>query len=277
MEITNTISVGAVSAIRAKCLNYVQLVKLRLSLLVVFSASMAYLWSANRHVDPLVIWELSIGGFLITGTANIINQVLERKSDKLMRRTSDRPLPGKRMKVNEALLLGLVLGVSGLFVLSRINMLSAALGLGAMVLYACMYTPLKKISWLTVIPGAIAGSIPVVIGCIAARGTITREALILFAIQFLWQFPHTWSIAWLLNDEYNKAGLKMLPTTVKNGTSAGIILFSTFMVIPSGLLLYMYESAGFPVSLIIALMGVMMMLFALRFYRLRTDLSLIHI
>lgn len=257
----------------AKLKDYAQLIKMRLSFLVVFSAAMAYLWATHRNVDTLTIWLLSIGGFFITGASNIFNQIIERDSDKLMKRTLSRPLPAGRMQLSEALTLGIVLGISGLYILSRINFLCFALGLSAMIIYAGVYTPLKNISRLTVIPGAVAGSLPVVIGWVAATGTISREAILLFTIQFIWQFPHTWSIAWLLSDEYNKAGLKMLPTNQKSKTSAILIVLSTFLIIPSGLLLYMYESAGIHVTWLVALAGMIMLLFAFRFYKLRTDKS----
>ncbi|MEK6616168.1 MAG: heme o synthase [Bacteroidota bacterium] len=264
---------GWVGLLRAKLSDYAQLIKLRLSFLVVFSAAMAYLWATNRNVDTLTIWLLSVGGFFITGSSNILNQIIEVKSDALMKRTSNRPLPDKRMNIKEAFALSIILGISGLFILLKINLLCVVLGTLAMFLYVCVYTPLKKITRLSVVPGAIAGSLPVVIGCAAATGAISREALFLFLIQFIWQFPHTWSIAWLLNDEYNKAGLKMLPTSEKSKTSAIFIVLSTFLIIPSGLLLYMYESAGIHVTWMIALAGIIMLLFAFRFYKLRTDKS----
>ena len=246
---------------------------MRLSFLVVFSAAMAYLWASHRNVDALSIWLLSIGGFFITGSANTFNQIIERKSDKLMKRTANRPLATQRMRVNEAVLFALILGISGLYIISQINFICVILGAAAMLIYICIYTPLKKITRLSVVPGAVAGSLPVVIGWTAATGTISHEALFLFLIQFIWQFPHTWSIAWLLSDEYNKAGLKMLPTSEKSKTSAILIVLSTFLIIPSGFLLYMYESAGIHVTWMIALAGIIMLLFAFRFYKLRTDKS----
>ena len=253
--------------------DYSQLVKVRLSLLVVFSASMSYLWATNRQVDALTIWLLSIGGFLITGSSNILNQVIEKDSDLLMARTKNRPLAAGRMKVNEALLIAALLGIVGLTILWRINLLSAALGAGALFIYALIYTPLKKVTVFTIVPGAIAGSLPVVIGWTAARGEIGKEALLLFLIQFIWQFPHTWSIAWLLKDEYNKAGLKMLPTNEQNKTSAILILISTFLIVPSILLLYMYESAGVHVTWILALAGLVLGGFASKLYLKRTRRS----
>jgi protoheme IX farnesyltransferase len=272
MEAITEIEIPA-QTFRAKIADYVQLIKLRLSLLVVFSAAMAYLWASNRHVDALTIWLLSIGGFFITASSNIFNQVMEKKSDKLMKRTALRPLPDSRMKTGEAVSLAILLGITGLFLLLKINFLSFVLGFTAMLIYIAVYTPMKKLSSLTVIPGAVAGSLPVVIGWVAAKGEITHEALILFLIQFIWQFPHTWSIAWLLNDEYKKASIKMLPTRDKGNTSAMLILLSTFLIIPSGFLLYTYESAGIHVMWMLALAGIITFFFALRFYKLRTDKS----
>ena len=259
------------SFLQQKIADYAQLVKVRLSFFVVFSAAMSYLWATNRNVDTQTIWLLSIGGFLITACSNILNQIIERKSDKLMKRTANRPLPAGRMTVRETGFLALLTGLTGLWLLSQINMVSSLLGLLAIVMYAGVYTPMKKVSSVAIIPGAIAGSIPVIIGWTAAFGTIQAEAIQLFGIQFIWQFPHTWSIAWLLNDEYNKAGLKMLPLQTKSKTAAILIFVSTFLIIPSVLLLYMYESAGIHVTWVLAAAAVLMMLLSYKFYVKRTD------
>ncbi len=263
-----------VKALQSKLADYTQLIKIRLSSLVVFSAAMAYLWASNRHIEPSIIWLISIGGFMITGAANTLNQVIERDSDKLMKRTLNRPLPSGRMQVGEALLVAAVLGVVGLFLLYQVNSLCAILGLIAIIIYAGIYTPLKKITRLTIIPGAIAGSLPVVIGCVAATGRLSNEAWLLFTVQFIWQFPHTWSIAWLLDEEYNKAGIKMMPTSGgRNKASAIIILLSTFLIIPAGLVFNMYYSAGVSVGWLLGLAGVGMVIFAYKLYKSRTSKS----
>ena len=274
VESVTSISLQPVKTIQARFADYCQLIKMRLSFLVVFSASMAYLWATQRHVNPLTIWLLSIGGFFITGAANTFNQIIERRSDKLMKRTHTRPLPDGRMKVNEAFIFAISIGIIGALCLFKINMLCGILGIAAMLIYAGIYTPLKKVTPLTIFPGAVAGSLPVVIGCVAATGHITTGAIILFAIQFIWQFPHTWSIAWLLDDEYNKAGIKMLPTSGgRNKASAIIILLSTFLIIPAGLLLYMYQSAGVNVTWLLVLAGVGFSIFAIKLYIDRTHKS----
>lgn len=252
--------------------DYTQLLKVRLSLLVVFSASMAYLWATHRNVKPHTIFLLSIGGFLVTGAANVINQVLERTSDKLMKRTKLRPLPDERMQVPEALVVSGICAVTGLYLLYCINPLSALIGAAAIVIYGFVYTPLKKKTWLTILPGAFAGSLPVVIGFVAATGKVTNAALILFLIQFIWQFPHTWSIAWLQNDEYKKSGIHMLPSAGgKCKASAFVMMMSTFLMIPAAFLLAMYESAGIHVCWMIALAGVVLSVFSFAHYRNRSD------
>lgn len=245
----------------------IQLSKLRLSVVVVFSAAMAYLWASERQVDGMTIWLLSIGGFFVTASSNAFNQILERKEDKLMKRTFARPLPGARMKVSEAFLFAGISGILGILTLLQISFLCGLLGIIALLLYVMVYTPMKKVSSLAVIPGAVAGSIPVVIGAVAARGELTTAALLLFTLQFIWQFPHTWTIAWLQNEDYTKAGIKMLPTSHTGSTPAILILVSTFLIIPSCLLLYLYESTGIHVTWILALAGAGLLFLAFTHYR----------
>ena len=259
------------SFLLAKYRDYAQLMKMRLSLLVVFSASMSYLWATHRNVKPQTIFLLSIGGFLVTGAANVINQILERTSDKLMKRTRLRPLPDERMHVREAMIISLICGFAGLYILLKINLLCAILGCTAMIIYGFIYTPLKKKTWLTIVPGAIAGSLPVVIGSVAAKGGISAEAVTLFLIQFIWQFPHTWSIAWLQNDEYNKSGIQMLPSGGKCKGTAFIIMISTFLMVPAAFLLSMYESAGIHVCWMVALAGLILSVFSYAHYKKQSD------
>ncbi len=257
--------------IKTKIRDYAQLMKVRLSFMVVFSASMAYLWATHRNVQPATIFLLSIGGFLITGSANIINQILERSSDKLMKRTMLRPLPDGRMASNEALILALSTGFAGVILLNKISLLCGMLGAVALIMYGFIYTPLKKKTWLTVVPGAISGSLPVVIGVVAAKGTITHEAIILFLIQFVWQFPHTWSIAWLQEEEYAKSGIRMLPAGGKCKGTAALMMVSTFLMIPAAFLLAMYESCGVHVYWTVAIAGAILTAFSYVHYRNQTN------
>jgi protoheme IX farnesyltransferase len=257
---------------------YAQLIKLRLSLLVVFSTAMAYLWASHKNVDSVTIWVLSIGGLLISGSANVINQILERNSDCLMKRTAIRPLPENKIHLKEAVILSFVLGISGLLLLFKLNQLCGFLSLMAFICYSFIYTPLKKISSLVVIPGAIAGSLPILIGCCAATGDISKQAILLFSIQFIWQFPHTWSIAWLLFDEYNKVGIKLMPGNNEKGNSAGfIILLSTFLIIPATLLLCMYANLSISVTWILSFAALTMVLLAFLLYKSQTNKSATHL
>ena len=270
MEATHAISTS-VQVVRNRVAEYSQLIKVRLSSLVVFSAAMAYLWSMPGSVNVATILLVCIGGFLITGAANTLNQVIEKDSDKLMERTFERPLADERLTIKEALIFAIVIGVTGLMLLYFINPVCTILGALAITIYAAVYTPLKKISRITVIPGAIAGSIPVVIGSIAAAGKLTPEAVILFSVQFVWQFPHTWSIAWLLDDEYKKAGIKMMPDKGgRNAISSIMILASTLLTIPLGLIFYYIGWINMPASICLTLAGLGFSFSAVRLYKLRT-------
>lgn len=191
---------------------YGLLMKFKLSLTVVFSSVMAYLFCVDK-INLLSTFCLAISGFCITASANIFNQIIERELDKLMTRTQNRPLPQNHLTLMEAYLLAGILGVMGIGLLSvYFNMLSGILGALALLSYAFIYTPMKQLSPISVFIGAIPGAMPLIIGSVAATNAITPKGLIFFAIQFLWQLPHFWSIAWLLDSDYKKAGFRLLPT-----------------------------------------------------------------
>ena len=187
------------------------LVKFKLTLMVVMTSGLAYLIAAGGAVDIVTLLLLTVGGFFVSGAANGINQVLEKDYDALMERTKDRPLPSERMKSSEAVLFSGLSLVLGTLCLGLINPLTAFVGMCSFVLYAFVYTPLKRYSTLSVAIGAIPGALPVLIGVVAFEGTFTTLALALFLVQFLWQFPHFWAIAYLSFDDYDKAGYKLLP------------------------------------------------------------------
>lgn len=192
------------------------LTKFRLSSLVVFSAVMSFLL-ASQHgkVDIVQVVLIALGGFLVTASSNTFNQILEKDTDKLMERTKDRPLPAGRMKLIEAYLIAGICGVAGISILGIFfNPISGFLGALALISYAFIYTPFKKISPIAVFIGAVPGSMPLLIGWTAATGNIGVGGILLFAVQFFWQIPHFWSIAWLLNDDYKKAGYYLLPSSV---------------------------------------------------------------
>ncbi len=238
--------------ISSKLQDYAQLMKMRLASLVVFSAAMAFML-APGEIDFTKMWLLVLGGFLVTGSANGFNQIMERELDKLMTRTLNRPLPDARMTVGEALLVCTFIGALGVFILAYyMNFYSGILGLLAIILYTIVYTPLKRVTPFAVFVGAIPGAIPPLLGWVAATGSFGLEAWLLFTIQFLWQFPHFWAIAWVLDDDYKKAGFNLLPTGNRDKGSALQALLYTLSLIPVGVMPYVFHLSGF-ISMIVIL------------------------
>lgn len=188
-----------------------ELVKFRLTLFVVISSIVGYLMALQGPLEIKQLFFLACGGFLITGAANTINQILEREYDALMARTATRPLPTGRIELSEAIIWAGLMAISGILFLALFNYLTAILGAASLIIYAFIYTPLKRITPLSVAVGAIPGALPSMIGCIALEGKLTLLSMTLFGIQFFWQFPHFWSIGWLGFDEYKKAGFNIMP------------------------------------------------------------------
>ena len=188
------------------------LTKLRLTATVVLSAALAYLIAADVF-DATVFAFIVFGGFATTMAANALNQVLERDYDPHMRRTAERPVAAGRMSISRAVLIAGLLSLAGTVALASVNPLVALLGMLALLSYAFVYTPLKRISVAAVFVGAIPGAIPALIGTAAAEGTLSTLGWTLFAIQVLWQLPHFWAIGWLAFDDYRAAGFRLLPTT----------------------------------------------------------------
>ncbi len=223
------------------------LVKTRLSMTVVFTSVMGYIISAGFDFSISKFIILFVGGFLITASANAINEVLEKDFDALMKRTSVRPLATGRMKVSDAVLFAGLTCLVGISLLSMLNPLTSLLGMLSFVLYAFVYTPLKRYSTIAVAIGAIPGALPVLIGCTAHNGTLTSLSIGLFAIQFLWQFPHFWAIGFLAFDDYIKAGYKLLPTSAEGTIDKNIGLYSlvyTLLIVPVLILLYSVGDVG---------------------------------
>lgn len=191
--------------------DYAMLVKMRLSLVVVISSVLGYLISANGIINYSHMALLVTGGLFVTFAANSLNQVLEKDYDILMTRTANRPVATGRMKPSEAVLFAGLACLAGVLMLGAIHPLAALLGMISMILYAFIYTPLKRYSTVAVAVGAVPGALPVMIGSVAVDGRITLMALCLFVIQFLWQFPHFWSIGFLGFEDYKKAGYRLLP------------------------------------------------------------------
>jgi len=217
-----------------KLQDYKMLVKFRLTITVVFSSLMAYLIAAPGAVSWLALAILALGGFLVTGAANALNQVLEKDFDKLMKRTAERPLAAGRMSTSEAVMSAGFMALFGITLLALFNPWAAFLGTLALVIYAFLYTPVKRLSPIAVVVGAVPGALPTMIGCVAAQGELTLLALVLFSIQFLWQFPHFWSIAWLGFSDYSKAGYKMIPAEggqqPSNSIGMQAFLYAMFLI-----------------------------------------------
>lgn len=259
---------------KGKIRDYSEFMKLRLASLVVASSTICYIL-ASESIEYSVLLSLIIGGFLLTGSSNGFNEIIERDLDALMSRTESRPLPTKRMGLVEATIIASLAGVVGIGILGYfVNPMSGLLGALALILYVAAYTPLKKITPFSVFVGAFPGSIPTMIGCVAATegfGQITLLAWLMFAVQFVWQFPHFWAIAWRLDDDYRKAGFKMLPSPMgRDKASAFQVLVYTLTLIPISLLPVFFEITG-NISLVIAV--IMGSIFTWQAYRLYSDLS----
>ena len=244
---------------------------MRLASLVVFSAAICY-GIASPEIDWWEMGKLVLGGFLVTGASNGFNQIIEKDSDRLMSRTQERPMPQGRMKAPEALVLSSVLGIAGVGILYTINPLSAALGLVALVLYSVVYTPLKKETPFAVFIGAIPGSIPPMLGYVAYSGDMSIQAAILFGIQFMWQFPHFWAIAWRLDNDYKKAGFKLLPSPKgKDTASAFQTLVYTIGLVPVSLLPVVFKMSGLVSGAIILSAGCVFVYQAYKLFLTQSD------
>lgn len=252
----------------SKVVDYCLLIKLRLSLLVVFSAAMGYLMAVSE-VNYFKLFFLLLGGALVTSASNAINQILEKDYDKLMERTANRPLPTGRMSVTEAILVAGITGSAGITILwFYLNPLSGLLGTLALLSYGFIYTPLKRISSVAVFVGAFPGALPPLIGFVAATGAISFEAFILFSIQFVWQFPHFWAIAWVMDDQYRKAGFKLLPSEGgRNKSSAFQTIVFTLFLIPISLMPLFYQMTGMYSAIAITICGILFLWQAINLYR----------
>ena len=210
-----------------------ELTKFRLTLSVVFSSFISYMLGA-KEFDIKILMLLLFGGFFVVAASNIYNQIIEKDLDALMIRTRNRPLPTNRISVNAALILAILFTIIGLTLLYIIYPIVALLAAVSIFLYASVYTPLKLITPLSVFVGAIPGALPFMLGWVAATGEVGIEAVILFLMQFFWQFPHFWSIGWMQNKDYKNAGFKMLSTGKKDkSTTSQIIFYSIWAVLMS--------------------------------------------
>ena len=209
-------------AARSRGADFLALTKPRLNFLVLLTTAAAYRLGVDDTSAPLTLVHTLIGTALVAGGASALNQVWERESDKLMRRTRLRPLPDSRMDPSHARLFGCILSVVGLVELAVfVNLLSAGVALATLVSYIWFYTPLKFVTSLSTIVGALPGALPAVIGWSAATNSVSKEGWVLFGIVFMWQMPHFLAIAWMYRDEYARAGIPLLPVIQPDGRSTG--------------------------------------------------------
>lgn len=240
--------------IKNKLKQYSQLTKFRLSFTVMVSALAGYLFNGGTSWSEAIV--LSVGGILVTGASNASNQIWERKLDAKMKRTMNRPLPSGEMSVTEAfIVVFLFLGI-GTWMLYSINWQTAALGLFGYLSYVFAYTPTKRISRWSVLVGAIPGAVPPMIGAVAASGVYSFVPGILFFIQFVWQFPHFWAIAWVANEDYKAGGFSLLPSASgRSKQSALQIAIYSLLLIPFSLLPWILGWTGNVSMVIIAILG----------------------
>ena len=290
-KMTGTADTSTSFSLAAKVKDYFQLIKFTLSFTVVFSCVICYLLAPNVVEYNLgMILILFIAGMLVTGSANAINQAVEKDTDAVMKRTSKRPVADGRMSQQEAYIFATVAGLAGVFMMgwffkndeNGFNWDAALLSAFSLFLYAFIYTPLKKVNSIAVLIGAFPGALPCLIGWVAATnminplGTVVANGKefsnaggwILFAIQFLWQFPHFWAIAWVAHGDYSKAGFKLLPADKgpTKFTAAQAIMYSVLMI-PVGILPYYFGMAGQVSMWILVLCNLFMVVQSFRLYR----------
>jgi len=269
----NTISLKSIF------LDFKEITKAGLAISVLFSSIAGYLLGVNAE-HPFkwsVLLVLSIGGYCMVGASNAFNQVIEKDIDALMDRTKNRPVPSGRMSPKMALFVASLLTIIGISLLYTINAKSAMFAAISIFLYTSIYTPLKTVTSLSVFVGAFPGAIPFMLGWVAATGEFGIEAGTLFLIQFFWQFPHFWAIGWFLYEDYEKAGIFMLPTGKKDkGTALQVILYTIWLIIASLLPVLGYTGQLFisPIAAVLVfLLGLWMLFYAVKLYQLRTAKS----
>lgn len=250
---------------RSKFKTYLVFTKFRLSALVIISALSGYLFVGGN--DGLIMTYLLVGGLLVTAASNGSNQIWEREVDKLMNRTKNRPIPLEQMSVNEGLVIVSVCLIVGTTLLALINWYSAALGLFAFVSYVFIYTPMKRKSPWAVFVGAFPGAIPPFLGAIAHTNEFGLIPGVLFFVQFTWQFPHFWAIAWVAFDDYKAGGFSLLPSkTGKSKASAFQIVVYSLALIPFSLLPWILGWTGLTSMIIAALIGAGFFFYSYKLY-----------
>jgi protoheme IX farnesyltransferase len=257
------------SKVSSKLKDYQQLMKFTLSFTVVFSSVVCYLLVPGIEFDIQSVLLLFVGGLLVTGAANAINQIAEKDTDAIMKRTASRPLPSGRMTVDEASTFAVVAAVFGIFIIGMwFNWTAAGISGLSLFLYGFVYTPLKKVHSIAVLVGAIPGALPCLIGWAAGDPELGIGGWILFSLQFFWQFPHFWAIAWVTHEDYSKAGFRLLPSRGGPTKYAAVqaILYSV-LLIPIGVLPFVFGMTGIVSVVIVALANLAMLWQAIQLFK----------
>lgn len=252
-----------------KLKDYYLLMKFTLSFTVVFSSVVCYLLVPRIEFDFISVLLLFVGGMLVTGAANAINQIAEKDTDALMKRTASRPLASGRMTVDEAASFAAVAAVSGIFIIGfSFNWTAAGISGLSLFLYGFVYTPLKKVHSIAVLVGAIPGALPCLIGWAVGDPKLGIGGWILFTLQFFWQFPHFWAIAWVSHEDYSRAGFKLLPSEGGPTKYAAVqaILYSV-LLIPIGVLPYVFGMSGIVSMVIVTLANFTMLWQCIKLFR----------
>jgi protoheme IX farnesyltransferase len=256
-------------SLAAKVKDYFLLIKFTLSFTVVFSCVICYLLAPKVvEYNWAIICILFLAGMLVTGSANAINQAVEKDTDAVMKRTAKRPVANGSMSQQEAYIFAFIAGVLGVAMMWYFFNLSAALvSAFSLFLYSFIYTPLKKINSIAVLIGAFPGALPCLIGWVAGNDDFSAGGWILFGMQFLWQFPHFWAIAWVSHNDYTKAGFKLLPSATgpTKFTAVQTVMYSVLMI-PVGVLPYYYGLTGITSLWIILACNLFMVVQSVRLY-----------
>ena len=254
--------------------NVMELTKMRLSISVVFSSIAGYILGASVIDFSVLAW-LAVGGYCMVGASNVFNQIIEKDLDALMKRTMLRPIPSGKVSVNAAFWMGCLLTLDGLTILYNINPKTAMFGAVSIFLYTSAYTPLKTKTPLAVLVGAIPGAIPFMLGWVAATNDFDIEPGMLFLIQFFWQFPHFWAIGWFLDEDYKRAGFKMLPTGKPDKATAAQIIFYAFWTVLVSILpafgITGQLSLSLTAAILVGLIGLIMIYFAVQLFILKSS------
>lgn len=253
-----------------------EITKVRLAISVVFSSIAGYLLGAYE-ISFVSLLLLAFGGYCMVGASNAFNQIIEKDLDALMKRTKNRPIPSGRMSVNLAMAIAITLTILGVITLYLLNPKTAMFGAISIFLYTSVYTPLKTITPLSVFVGALPGAIPFMLGWVAATNEFGIEPGTLFMIQFFWQFPHFWALAWMLDEDYKKGGFKMLPTGKKDkGTALQIIMYTIWMIVISVIPVLGITGRlqlSIVAAVIVFLLGTVMLFFSFKLYEGRDNIS----